>query len=113
MNYYIIGERELVLAFGLVGVKGEVAVNRNEALDAFLRVTSGGVVDGKNITAQASDIRILILTESVSVLIEDEVLAWQKKGDFPLIVEIPPIQGHLQGKKRLTDAIREAIGVHI
>ena len=53
------------------------------------------------------------MTESVTDLLEQEVLEWQKGGDYPLIVEIPGIQGHLQGKKSLTDSIREAIGVQI
>jgi V/A-type H+-transporting ATPase subunit F len=46
-------------------------------------------------------------------LIEDEVLEWQKGGQYPLIVEIPGLHGHLEGKKSLTDAIREAIGIHV
>ncbi|MBQ6029401.1 MAG: ATPase V, partial [Treponema sp.] len=46
MKYFVIGEREIVLAFGLVGVSGAVAANRSEALDAFNRVTGkGGAVN--------------------------------------------------------------------
>jgi V/A-type H+-transporting ATPase subunit F len=57
--------------------------------------------------------KILILTEDVSAMIEDEVLAWQKGSQYPLIVEIPGIHGHLEGKKSLTDAIREAVGISV
>ena len=42
MKYWIIGERELVLGFALVGVSGTVASNREEALDAFYRMTGRG-----------------------------------------------------------------------
>lgn len=112
MQYFVIGERELVLAFALVGVQGQVAVNRTEALDAFNRVTGkGGVIAGVPVTGER--VKVLILTEEVAVLLEDEVVAWQKSGEFPLIVEIPGINGHLEGKKTLTDAIREAIGISV
>ncbi|MBQ0162555.1 MAG: V-type ATP synthase subunit F [Treponema sp.] len=111
MDYYIIGERELVLAFGLVGVKGSFVSTRDEALDAFNRVTgqSGGL------SAEVSkDIpRVLILTENVSVMLEEEINSWQVKGKFPLIVEIPPLEGKVKGKKSLTDSIREAVGISV
>ena len=111
MEYFIIGERELVLAFALVGVQGTAAVNRNEALEAFNRVTGRGGVLSTPI--EGGRPKVLILTENITVMLESEVLEWQKKGDYPLIVEIPGIQGHLQGKKTVTEAIREAIGVKV
>lgn len=112
MDYFIIAERELVLAFALVGVSGTVAINRNEALSAFNRVTGR---NGESVTESITEGRpkILILSEDVSVMLEDEVLEWQKKGSYPLIVEIPGLHGHIEGKKTLTDSIREAIGIHV
>lgn len=103
----MIGERELVLGFKLVGVDGAIAVNRTEALDAFNRVTGMGDVPVPERP------KVLILTEEVSSLLDDEVVAWQKKATYPLIVEIPGINGHLEGKKTLTDAIREAVGIQV
>ncbi len=112
MKYYVIAERELVLAFGLVGVAGSVAVNWEEALEAFNRVTGrGGDTVSESVVTERP--KVLILTEEVSVMLEDEILEWQMSGSYPLIVEIPGIQGHLEGKKTLTDAIREAIGIHV
>ena len=110
MNYFVIGEREIVLAFGLVGVQGAAAVNRAEALDAFNRVTGKGGTAG---TPQDQRPKVLILTEEVSMLLEDEVIDWQKGAKYPLIVEIPGINGHLSGRKTLTDAIREAVGIQV
>ena len=107
MEYFVIGERELVLGFKLVGVDGAIAVNRTEALDAFNRVTGMGDVPVPERP------KVLILTEEVSSLLDDEVVAWQKKATYPLIVEIPGINGHLEGKKSLTDAIREAVGIQV
>jgi len=33
--------------------------------------------------------------------------------EYPLIVEIPGLHGHLPGRKTLTDSIREAIGIRV
>ncbi len=110
MEYFIIGERELVLAFKLVGVDGAIALNRSEALDAFNRVTGQGGV----LSVPASERpKVLILTEEVSSMLDQEVLDWQKGAQYPLLVEIPGIHGHLKGKKSLTDAIREAVGIQV
>lgn len=111
MQYFVIGERELVLAFGLVGVKGAVAVNPQEALEAFNRAT--GKTSSTELKVAEERIKILILTEGVSMMLEDEVIQWQKSGQYPLIVEIPGINGHLEGKKTLTDSIKEAIGISV
>ena len=112
MQYFVIGERELVLAFSLVGVKGAVAMNRAEALDAFNRITGkGDAVSGVPVTEERA--KILIITEEVSVMLEEEVTAWQLSGEYPLIVEIPGINGRMEGKKSLTETIREAVGISV
>ena len=110
MKFYIIGEREIVLAFKLTGIDGTAAETRAEVLDAFNRVTGkGGIVN-----VPSGDIpRVLILTEQAASQIEDEEIAWQKTGKFPLIVEVSGLGGHLQGKKTLSDAIKEAVGVEV
>ncbi|MGP1440851.1 MAG: V-type ATP synthase subunit F [Treponema sp.] len=106
MKYSIIAERELVVAFSLVGVKGFIATSREEALLHFNSITSGSSSD-------MLDVKILIISEQISEYLHDEVNSWQLKGDYPLIVEIPCLQGAMEGKKSLQDAIREAVGVHI
>lgn len=110
MEYFVIGEREIVLAFKLVGVEGSIAVNRSEALDSFNRITGHG---GTASVPSSERPKVLILTEEVSSMLEEEVLDWQKGAEYPLIVEVPGIHGHLQGRKSLTDAIREAVGIQV
>jgi len=110
MEYFVIGEREIILAFRLVGVQGSVVANRTEALDSFNRIIGRG---GTFSVPSSERPKILILTESVSAMIEDEVISWQKCAEYPLIVEIPGIQGRLEGKKSLSDAIREAVGIQV
>ncbi len=111
MKYFVIGEREIVLAFALVGVEGAVATNRAEALDAFNRVTGKG--GAMNAPVNEERPKVLILTEEVSMMLEPEVLDWQKGAKYPLVVEIPGINGHLSGRKTLTDSIREAVGIQV
>ncbi len=110
MEYFVIGERELVIAFKLVGVDGAIAVNRNEALESFNKITGYG---GGSVVPVSEKPKVLILTEEVSSMLEDEVLAWQRGAQYPLIVEIPGIRGHLKGKKSLSDSIREAVGIQV
>lgn len=110
MDFYIIGDRELVLAFRLAGIQGTAAENRNDVLEAFYHVTGRGSQTPLSVSEVP---RVLILTEACASMIEAEEIAWQKTGKYPLIVEIPCLDGHVEGKKTLTDAIREAIGVQV
>lgn len=113
MSYYLIGERELVIGFSLVGVKGIVADSRDEALMAFDEVTGRGNKLAGNVPVDEGRAKVLIVTEQVAEFINDELREWQMKGEYPLIVEIPCLQGSMEGRKSLTDSIREAIGIHV
>ncbi|MCQ2592873.1 MAG: V-type ATP synthase subunit F [Treponema sp.] len=110
MKFYVIGSREIILAFKMTGIEGTVAESRTEVLEAFNRVTGKGGV--ANVPSTETP-RVLILTEEAASQIEAEEIEWQKTGKFPLIVEIPGLNGHLEGRKTLSDAIREAVGVNI
>ena len=101
MNFFVIGDEEIVTGFRFVGVDGSVAYSRAEALEAFTRATTAG------------SIMVLIVTEQVSALIAEEVMNWQFNGSYPLVVEIPGIEGHLENRRSLIDSIREAVGVHV
>lgn len=112
MDYYVIGDREILLGFSMVGIAGTAVSNREEALAAFKRITGCDNPSTSN-ASDASDSRpkILILTETVADLLEEEVIAWQMEAAYPLIVEIPGLQGHIEGRRTLSDAIRGAIGI--
>lgn len=110
MNFYIIGQREIVLAFKMTGIDGTVADTREQVLDAFNRVTGKG---GTAAVPAEQIPRVLILSEEAAALIEQEEIEWQKTGKYPLIVEVPGLNGHMNGHKTLTDAIREAVGVNV
>lgn len=101
MEFYVLGEEELVIGFRLVGIEGKVATNREEALEGFLYAT-------KELKP-----RVLILTEEVASLLETETAEWNLSGQFPLLVEVPGLQGKLEGRKTLVESIREAIGISV
>jgi vacuolar-type H+-ATPase subunit F/Vma7 len=101
VSFHCIGGEELVIGFRFIGVPGTVVHTAAEAHSAFEAVTKKG------------EAQILILTEQASALISQEVMDWQLSGAYPLIVEIPDVEGHLEGRTSLIDSIREAVGLHV
>jgi V/A-type H+-transporting ATPase subunit F len=127
MDYFFIGEAELVTAFRFAGVGGEAAGNRDEALTAFRTLTGAGVksavqagsatgaqaITAKSGQAGEQTAKIVILTEQAADWIGDELTEWQLSGKYPLVVEVPGLAGRVSGRKTLVDSIREAIGIHV
>jgi V/A-type H+-transporting ATPase subunit F len=116
MDYFFIGDPELVTAFRFVGIGGVPAADPGEAREAFLRVTrgwdetAGAVLPAMN---GAEGCRVLIMTEEVADWLGDILVKWQLSDRYPLVVEIPGILGRNPGRKTLVDSIREAIGIHV
>ena len=115
MDYFFIGDPELVTAFRFVGIEGEAALNAEAARGAFLRVTQGW-----DSTAGAAlpgllpeGCRVLIITEEAADWLGEDLTQWQLSGRYPLVVEIPGPMGRLPGRKTLVDCIREAVGIHV
>jgi V/A-type H+-transporting ATPase subunit F len=113
VDYYFIGEAELVTAFNFIGVEGRAVVNGEEARTAFLKVTRGYDTASGAVLPTAEPCKILILTEECADWLGEDLTAWQMEGRYPLVVEIPGIQGRHQGRKTLIDNIREAIGLQV
>ena len=101
MAFYVIGGEEVVIGFRFVGVPGAVVRTEDEAREAFRAATT------------MPGIKVLILTEQASSLIAREVMDWQVSGAYPLVVEIPGIEGHLENRTSLIDSIRDAVGLHV
>ena len=101
MEFHVIGDEEIVIGFRFVGVPGTIARTEEEAREAFASVTEEGKA------------RVLIVTEQVVALIPQEVMDWQMNGSYPLIVELPGIEGHMPDRRSLIDSIRDAVGIHV
>jgi V/A-type H+-transporting ATPase subunit F len=115
MDFFFIGDPELVTAFRFIGIEGSSVRDPAEAEEVFRRIT-----EGWNETAGAvlprmpdGDCRVLIMTEETADWLGDVLIKWQLSGSYPLVVEIPGIMGRLPGRKTLVDSIREAIGIHV
>jgi V/A-type H+-transporting ATPase subunit F len=115
MEYFFIGDPELVTAFRFVGIGGTAVADAAGARSAFLRITrgwdetAGTVLPG----AAGETCRVLIMTEETADWLGDLLIDWQLSDRYPLVVEIPGILGRLPGRKTLVDSIREAIGIHV
>ena len=117
MDYFFLGDPELVTAFRFIGISGISIMNAKDACETFHRITEG--YDDKQGTGLPSEepgtefCRVLIINEEVADWLGDSLIQWQLSNRYPLIVELPGIMGRLPGRKTLVDSIRKAIGVHI
>ncbi|ADK82208.1 V-type ATP synthase subunit F [Sediminispirochaeta smaragdinae] len=101
MDYFVIGDEDTILGFGMVGVRGrsvEDAVSANAALSEAL--------DDK-------EIGIIIITETAAETIRDRVNGLTFSHRFPLIVEIPDRNGPSPGRKSLRELVNQAIGIKL
>jgi V/A-type H+-transporting ATPase subunit F len=101
MHYYIIGDEDAVLGFGLVGVEGTIASSVTQAREAF------------STALEQTDIGIVIITERVADLIRPQVDQFIFTRNFPLIVEIPDREGPLPGKPGIREMVNQAIGIKL
>ncbi|MBN2508902.1 MAG: V-type ATP synthase subunit F [Spirochaetales bacterium] len=101
MKYYVIGDEDAVLGFGMVGVRGAAASTEKEAQEAFTQALDDG------------DIGIIIITEETADLIRPTVDRYVFTRQFPLIVEIPGRSGRREGGKTLRDMVNAAIGIKL
>jgi V/A-type H+-transporting ATPase subunit F len=117
LDYFFLGETELVTAFRFIGIDGAAVKDSPEAVAVFRRITEGwneaGTIVLPDSLSGADSCRVLIVTEEVADWLGDFMVNWQLLGHYPLLVEIPGLNGRLTGRKTLVESIREAIGVRI
>jgi V/A-type H+-transporting ATPase subunit F len=116
VDFFFIGDPELVTAFRFIGIRGKAVANADGAKAAFLGIIHGGDESSGNILAQREKIEhchILIITEEVADWLGDMLIQWQLSDQYPLVVEVPGMLGKIPGRKTLVESIREAIGIHV
>ena len=113
MDYFFIGDSELVTAFRFVGIQGQAVSTAEEALAAFKKCTRSWDAVAETVLPGTESWRVLIITEETALWLGEILTDWQLSGSYPLVVEIPGTVGHLPGRKTLVDSIREAIGIRI
>ena len=113
MDYFFIGDPELVIAFRFVGINGTAVRGEDDARSAFRRMTEGWDETAGMVMPGIEKCRVLVLTEEVADWLGDLLIQWQLSDQYPLIVEVPGMMGRLPGRKTLVESIREAIGIHV
>jgi V/A-type H+-transporting ATPase subunit F len=117
LEYFFLGDDELVTAFRLIGINGLTVRDADDAVEIFMKITreSQGASSTSGVLEAAATVgcHVLIITEETAVWLGEYLIDWQLSGLYPLIVEIPGISGRLEGRKSLVDSIREAIGIHV
>ncbi|HNZ26199.1 MAG TPA: V-type ATP synthase subunit F [Spirochaetota bacterium] len=103
MTFFVMGSEDVTLGFKFVGIEGVIVESDEEINAEFDNV----------INKRYGEIGILLLTDRVSSRIEEKIMEWQLSGEYPLIVEIPDIEGRMEGKTTLLESIRKAIGLSV
>ncbi len=101
MKYYVLGDEDTVLGFGMVGVDGRAVTGVQDAQAAFDEALADRTLG------------ILIVTERVAELIRPRVDRLVFSDDFPLVLEIPDRTGRLAGKPGLRETVNAAIGIKL
>ena len=113
MDYFFLGEPELVTAFRFIGIAGQGVRNADDALNAFRRLTESYDETAGTVLPGIETCRVLIVTEEVADWLGEALINWQFSDRYPLIVELPGLMGRISGRKTLAESIREAIGVSV
>jgi V/A-type H+-transporting ATPase subunit F len=101
MKFFVIGDRQTVLGFRLVGIEGRTVTEREEALTVLAEAVS------------SKDIGIVLITEAVASKVRDEVDARLFGIGFPLVLEIPDALGPSPERMKIEEVVRKAIGISI
>jgi V/A-type H+-transporting ATPase subunit F len=101
MKFFVIGDRQTVLGFRLVGIEGIAAGEREDALDAL------------DAAVARKDVGIVLITETIADKVRDEVDARLYGMGFPLVLEIPDASGPSPRRPKIEDVVRKAIGISI
>ena len=101
MKYYVIGDEDTVLGFGMVGVQGTVVNDKVSAEQAFQQAL------------KEPDTGILIITEKIADYIRSTVEQYLFSERFPLILEIPDREGPKKGRIGIRETVNAAIGIKL
>ena len=101
MKFFVIGDADTVLGFRYAGVDCAVVQTGRDVADALDRAAAG------------RDVGAIIITEHAASLAQEKFDALRTSRSAQVLVEIPDRHGPLEGRKTLSDLIREAVGIRI
>jgi V/A-type H+-transporting ATPase subunit F len=101
MKYYVIGDEDTVLGFGMVGVRGKAVSGPQEAERTFRSALEN------------KEIGIVIITERAAEFIRPAIDRFLFTENFPLIVEIPDRMGPVSDRPSIREMVNTAIGIKL
>jgi vacuolar-type H+-ATPase subunit F/Vma7 len=101
MQYFVIGSEDVVLGFHMVGVQGEMADDAKSAKENFLYALGN------------KEIGVIIIEEAIANLIREDVDEYIFSHEFPLICEIPGVDGRDASRPSLRDLAVAAMGIKL
>ena len=100
-SFLISDNKDTLVAMRFAGVEGVILHEHDEVLSQISECVRN------------KEIGILILTEKIFDIVENEVMELKLKLRTPLIVEIPDRFGTMRGENYLVQSINESIGIKI
>lgn len=100
-SFLISDNKDTMVAMRLAGISGVILHEKEEIIQAII-----SVLDDR-------EIGILILTEAIHEIVEEEVTNIKLKKTYPLIVEIPDRFGQRREENYITRYINESVGVKL
>ena len=100
-SFLISDNHDTLVGMRLAGIDGIVLHKREEVLDSLKKVVDN------------PEIGIIILTEKIVDLAQDEIMNYKIKYKKPLIIEIPDRHGTTRGSDVITNYVRESVGIRI
>lgn len=101
MDFYVIGDSDMVHGLRLAGVQGCVASGRESAIQALR--------DARARPACA----VVLLSERLASTMRDELEECLYTAGLPLIVEIPDASGPSGTRVSIAEILRKAVGVSL
>ena len=101
MELFIIGDHDTVLGFSLAGIEGRIVKGPDEAYSAL------------NEVVEAGEVGILLITERLAHELRKDIDQIMMTRRYPLVVEIPDVEGPFEEKVTISDLVKTAIGIKI
>ncbi len=101
MEAFVIGNRNVVQGFQLVGIRGASVSNRNEAVEALTKAIN------------TEGIRIILVSDDFSSEIQDEIDTVRSKISPPIITEIPIIGEGIEKHLAIQKMMERIMGIRM
>jgi len=101
MKFFLIGDEFTVLGYNLIGIRGVVANNEEEAAEALEKAVHD------------PDAGIVLITQRIASKIQDMVNEAKLAMTTPIVVEIPDRLGAVEGRESALSIVRRLIGLRV